>query len=68
MDLTELLPVSHNAGSGKVLGRGMENRRRLASLSSLAESQQVLDVIIFKKILRIFVHPDISRYVYSRGP
>jgi hypothetical protein len=28
----------------------------------------VLDVIIFKKILKIFVHPDISRYVYSRGP
>ena len=49
MDLTELFPVSHNAGSGKVPGGGMENRRRFASLPSLAESQQVLDVIIFKK-------------------
>ena len=68
MDLTELLPVSHNAGSGKAPGGEMENRRRLASLPSLAESRQVLDVIIFKKVLEIFVHPDVFRYVYSRGP
>ena len=41
MDLIELFPVSRNAGSGKGPGEKMENRRRLASLPSLAESQQV---------------------------